>query len=245
MLRSGARQGPAQPASKGQRSACGFALSVPELAGLRSPRHSPSRASSSTVSRPCPTSAASGTRTARTWSTARPISIRRRSCRATRIFIFLRSGRLIQPGAGARLFAGLRQGVRPYPLISFNTRVTRAERAAKAGASRSRARRAPRRYDGLVVANGHHWQPVVPTYPGQFDGEILHSHDVNRRSSSRASGCWWSAPATPRSISCDAAMRRRVVHSMRRSYFFFPKTVFGKPTDCSSTTPAASRCRAS
>ena len=40
---------------------------------------------------------------------------------------------------------------------------------------------APRSYAGLVVANGHHWEPNWPCYPGRFDGEILHSHDVKSK----------------------------------------------------------------
>jgi cation diffusion facilitator CzcD-associated flavoprotein CzcO len=35
-----------------------------------------------------------------------------------------------------------------------------------------------RRYDALLVANGHHWDPLwpEPPYPGQFDGVEMHSH---------------------------------------------------------------------
>ncbi|MFJ8818876.1 flavin-containing monooxygenase [Amycolatopsis thermoflava] len=33
-----------------------------------------------------------------------------------------------------------------------------------------------RDYDALVVANGHHWNPYLPAYPGTFDGPVLHSH---------------------------------------------------------------------
>ena len=35
---------------------------------------------------------------------------------------------------------------------------------------------AVRRFDHLVVANGHHWDPRTPTFPGHFDGESFHSH---------------------------------------------------------------------
>ena len=31
-------------------------------------------------------------------------------------------------------------------------------------------------YDTLVVANGHHWSPNVPAFPGQFNGVQLHAH---------------------------------------------------------------------
>ena len=34
-----------------------------------------------------------------------------------------------------------------------------------------------RSYTDLVVANGHHWSPRLPDYPGSFDGVLMHSHD--------------------------------------------------------------------
>ena len=33
-----------------------------------------------------------------------------------------------------------------------------------------------RDYTDLVVANGHHWHPRLPDYPGTFDGVLMHSH---------------------------------------------------------------------
>lgn len=33
-----------------------------------------------------------------------------------------------------------------------------------------------RRFDLLVVANGHHWDPRFPDFPGEFSGEVMHSH---------------------------------------------------------------------
>jgi cation diffusion facilitator CzcD-associated flavoprotein CzcO len=33
-----------------------------------------------------------------------------------------------------------------------------------------------RRYDAVVVANGHHWDPKSVTFPGQLNGEIFHAH---------------------------------------------------------------------
>src|SRR5262249_17002417 len=33
-----------------------------------------------------------------------------------------------------------------------------------------------RQLDVLVVANGHHWDPRYPDFPGEFDGETIHSH---------------------------------------------------------------------
>ena len=30
--------------------------------------------------------------------------------------------------------------------------------------------------DVLLVCTGHHFEPVVPSYPGEFSGAMLHSH---------------------------------------------------------------------
>lgn len=60
--------------------------------------------------------------------------------------------------------------------ITFNTAV---EHAHRTGDGRWRVRLSDGReltYDALVVANGHHWKPRMPQYPGTFDGELIHSH---------------------------------------------------------------------
>ncbi len=122
-----------------------------------------------------------------------------------------------------------------YPRITFNTRVARAERDEAGGGWRVtlEGESAPRLYTGLVVANGHHWQPNLPTYPGTFDGEILHSHDVKSKEQVRAKRVLVvGAGNSAVDILSDAALDGAgAVHSMRRSYYFFPKMVFGKPTD--------------
>ena len=33
------------------------------------------------------------------------------------------------------------------------------------------------RYGAVLVANGHHWNPRLPEFPGEFHGQQLHSHD--------------------------------------------------------------------
>ena len=39
-----------------------------------------------------------------------------------------------------------------------------------------------RRYDAVIVGNGHHWDPrwPEPPFPGEFDGVQMHSHDYRR-----------------------------------------------------------------
>jgi cation diffusion facilitator CzcD-associated flavoprotein CzcO len=85
----------------------------------------------------------------------------------------------------------------------------------------------------LVVANGHHWQAKQPDYPGTFDGEMLHSHDVKSRAQLKDKRVLVvGAGNSAVDILSDAALDgKAAVHSMRRSYYFFPKMLFGKPTD--------------
>ncbi len=120
-----------------------------------------------------------------------------------------------------------------YDKISFNSEVVRAERTDGRWQVRIKGEEGVRDYDGLVVANGHHWSPKMPELPGHFDGEILHSHDV--KSKDQLAGkrvLVVGAGNSAVDILSDAAqVGKAAVHSMRRSYYFFPKMVFGRPTD--------------
>ncbi len=84
-----------------------------------------------------------------------------------------------------------------------------------------------------MVANGHHWQAKLPDYPGTFDGEMVHSHDVKSRAQLKDKRVLVvGAGNSAVDILSDAALDgKAAVHSMRRSYYFFPKMLFGKPTD--------------
>lgn len=65
-------------------------------------------------------------------------------------------------------------------VIRFRTEVRHAERLGDgtwkvdiAGPEGEQSRY----YDVLLVANGHHWDPRRVKFPGDFDGEEIHSHD--------------------------------------------------------------------
>jgi hypothetical protein len=63
------------------------------------------------------------------------------------------------------------------PHIQFNTRV---EWLTPGGDGRYEIRLANgerRVYGGVVIANGHHWDKRMPSYPGAFAGEVMHSKD--------------------------------------------------------------------
>lgn len=88
-------------------------------------------------------------------------------------------------------------------------------------------------YDYLLVANGHHWDPYTPQYPGTFAGELLHSHQYKKASVFQGKRVLVVGGGNS---ACDVAVEISRVSpqtciSMRRGYHIFPKFVFGKPTD--------------
>lgn len=119
-----------------------------------------------------------------------------------------------------------------YPAIQFGTSVERVEPAGNAWQVTVSGGQV-RIYDGVVIANGHHWNPQWPKYPGQFTGRVLHSSeyktpDVLRDQRVLVVGAGNSG--------CDIAVESaqnaaRTCHSMRRGYHYLPKFLFGKPID--------------
>lgn len=92
---------------------------------------------------------------------------------------------------------------------------------------------ATRRYQALVIANGHNHEPRRPRWPGRFNGTVIHSADyrtpdlfADRRVlvvGAGNSGC---------DIAVEAAgVARSVGLSMRRGYHYVPKYMFGRPSD--------------
>ena len=96
----------------------------------------------------------------------------------------------------------------------------------------------PRVYRGVVMASGHHDVPRMPTYPGTFAGEIIHSRDYKSPKQVRDKrvlvvGCGNSAA----DIVSDAVHGgSRVFLSIRRGYWFVPKFMLGFPTATSCRT---------
>jgi hypothetical protein len=60
--------------------------------------------------------------------------------------------------------------------IAFGTGVDKAVRNAGGGWDVTLSTGETRSYTDLVVANGHHWSPRFPDYPGTFAGDLIHSH---------------------------------------------------------------------
>lgn len=88
------------------------------------------------------------------------------------------------------------------------------------------------RYKGVFICNGHHWDRRWPDYPGTYTFERIHSKDYqnadqlkNRRVLVIGGG------NSACDIVSEAARVGASAHlSLRRGYWFTPKTVFGKPS---------------
>lgn len=92
-------------------------------------------------------------------------------------------------------------------------------------------------YDYLLIANGHHWDPVSPVYSGEFNGELIHSHEYKKASSFKGKKVLVVGGGNS---ACDMAVEvSRVAAksciSMRRGHHIFPKFILGKPTDVAMT----------
>ena len=114
--------------------------------------------------------------------------------------------------------------------ISFDTEVTSA-RPLGEGWEVETSDGERRRYDGVIVANGHLRDPFVPEYPGHFTGHVLHSGRYRNAGDLHGervlvvgagnSGC---------DLAVDAAQAGRETSiSVRNGLVFQPKTLFGRP----------------
>jgi Flavin-binding monooxygenase-like len=90
-----------------------------------------------------------------------------------------------------------------------------------------------RRYEGVVVANGHNWDPRWPDFPGKFDGQEIHSAEYKTPDVLRGRRVLVvGAGNTGCDIAVEAATHAEAVfHSLRRGYYFIPKFLFGRPSD--------------
>jgi cation diffusion facilitator CzcD-associated flavoprotein CzcO len=88
-------------------------------------------------------------------------------------------------------------------------------------------------YSHVMVANGHHSRPSQPSFPGEFTGEAMHSHDYRTNTLLEGkrvlvvgmgnSGC---------DIACDvSSVAAGTMLSTRRGAHVIPKYIFGCPLD--------------
>jgi cation diffusion facilitator CzcD-associated flavoprotein CzcO len=119
-----------------------------------------------------------------------------------------------------------------YETIQFNTSVEKLEKENGCWEV-TLSNQQPRRYRGVIIANGHNWDPKYPNYSGHFEGVTLHSAQYKTPEVLRDkrvlvvgagnSGC---------DIAVESAQNAaRTFHSVRRGYYYVPKYFFGKPAD--------------
>ena len=99
-----------------------------------------------------------------------------------------------------------------------------------------------RLYSAVLVCNGHHWSPRLPEFPGELEGEVLHSRDYrNADGLEGKSVLVLGVGNSGVDIACDVApVASRTLLASRRSAHVIPRRLLGRPTD-KWTTPLGSR----
>lgn len=117
--------------------------------------------------------------------------------------------------------------------ITFNTPIKKAVPAENGWRIEFDNGRETQAYRGLIIANGHHWDPKTPNYEGEFLGPTIHSRDYKTPDLLQGkrvlvvgagnSGC---------DIAVEAAQNAdQTLLSIRRGYHFLPKFLLGSPID--------------
>jgi dimethylaniline monooxygenase (N-oxide forming) len=119
--------------------------------------------------------------------------------------------------------------------ITFETGVERAVRGPDGTWTVELDTGEQRRYDALLVANGHHWDPrwPEPPYPGRFDGVQMHSHWFVDAADFRDKNVLVVGMGnSAMDIAVESSfVARRTFLSARRGAHVLPKYVLGRPVD--------------
>jgi dimethylaniline monooxygenase (N-oxide forming) len=96
------------------------------------------------------------------------------------------------------------------------------------------------RFDAIVVANGHHWDPrwPEPAFPGDFAGLIMHSHayiDAKPFEDRNVLVVGMGNSAMDIAVEASEGARRTFL-SARRGVHIIPKYLFGRPVDQVATS---------
>jgi hypothetical protein len=120
-----------------------------------------------------------------------------------------------------------------YPHIQFQTCVRHVEPTAGTGWDVTLASGERRTYRGLVVANGHNWDPRWPVYRGRFDGVVLHSSEYKSPASIAGQRVLVVGGGNSGfDIATECARHAAATfHSLRRGYRVLPRYHNGQPVD--------------
>jgi dimethylaniline monooxygenase (N-oxide forming) len=123
--------------------------------------------------------------------------------------------------------------------IIFNTSVEHAARTADGGWDVRLSTGEPRRYDALVVANGHHREPrwPDPPFPGEFAGRQMHAHDYAGPDGFENQGVVVLGMGnSAMDIAVElGGVARAVYLASRRGAHIVPKFAMGQPIDTFNT----------
>jgi hypothetical protein len=121
--------------------------------------------------------------------------------------------------------------------ITFNTKVINVKFGKEKGTYIVSTDKGEEKvYQGVIVANGHHWNPRYPEpmFEGDFEGQTIHSHDyktsdILQNKNVVVVGIGNSAV----DIACEAARLHtgKVFISTRSGAYILPNYILGKPFD--------------
>ena len=128
--------------------------------------------------------------------------------------------------------------------ITFNTAVTNVETLPGGRWKVTLSTGEAREYDAVAVANGHHWDARMPTYPGHFEGYQVHSHHYRdpfepydfRGKNVMIVGAGNSAMDISSELS-QRPIAKNLFISMRRGVWVLPKYMDGSPADKAALPP--------
>jgi hypothetical protein len=119
--------------------------------------------------------------------------------------------------------------------ITFETGVERAERGDDGVWTITLEGGESRRYDALLVANGHHWDPrwPEPAFPGEFNGAQKHSHYyIDNADLHDKNVLVVGIGNSAMDIAVESSfVARKTFLSSRRGAYILPKYMFGRPLD--------------
>lgn len=123
------------------------------------------------------------------------------------------------------------------PLVQFETPVT-AVRRNDDGSWQVTTPKGSDAYRAVIVANGHHWSPNRPHWPGSFDGPLLHAHDyktpfdpVDLRGKRVVVVGLGNSAVDIASELGQRSLTEKLFVSTRRGVWVLPKMLNGKPVD--------------